>query len=138
MRDLLDKEYPLAERVVLVMDNLNTHSPSSFYEAFSPQEARRLTERLEIHYTPKHGSWLNIAECELSVLGRQCLARRIDDGRRLAEEIAAWQRDRNRGSNRVNWQFTTDDARIKLRRLYPEFIRQDEHEEASMPSKIYN
>jgi len=138
LRDLLDKEYPLAERVVLVMDNLNTHSPSSFYEAFSPQEARRLTERLEIHYTPKHGSWLNIAECELSVLGRQCLARRIDDGRRLAEEIAAWQRDRNRGSNRVNWQFTTDDARIKLRRLYPEFIRQDEHEEASMPSKIYN
>jgi len=95
LRDLLDQEYRLAERVVLVMDNLNTHSPSSFYEAFAPQEARRLTERLEIHYTPKHGSWLNIAECELSVLGRQCLARRIDDGRRLAKEIAAWQRDRN-------------------------------------------
>ena len=138
LRDVLDKEYPLTERVVLVMDNLNTHSPSSFYEAFSPQEARRLTERLEIHYTPKHGSWLNIAECELSVLGRQCLARRIDDGRRLADEIAAWQRDRNTAATRVNWQFTTDDARIKLRRLYPEFIRQDEHEEASMPSKIYD
>ena len=138
LRDLLDEKYPHAERVVLVMDNLNTHSPSSFYEAFAPQEARRLTERLEIHYTPKHGSWLNIAECEFSVLGRQCLARRIDDGCRLAEEIAAWQRDRNTGANRVNWQFTTDDARIKLRRLYPEFIRQDEHEKASMPSKIYN
>ena len=137
LRDLLDKEYPLAERVVLVMDNLNTHSPSSFYEAFSPREARRLTERLEIHYTPKHGSWLNIAECELSVLGRQCLAQRIDDGQRLAEEAAAWERDRNSGANRVNWQFTTDDARIKLRRLYPEFIRQDEHQEASTPSKIY-
>ena len=138
LRDLLDEKYPHAERVVLVMDNLNTHSPSSFYEAFAPQEARRLTERLAIHYTPKHGSWLNIAECEFSVLGRQCLARRIDEGQRLAEEIAAWERNRNAGANQVNWQFTTDDARIKLRRLYPDFIRQDEHEQSPSPSKVYN
>ena len=138
LRDLLDEKYPHVERVVLVMDNLNTHSPSSFYEAFAPQEARRLTERLEIHYTPKHGSWLNIAECEFSVLGRQCLARRIDDGQRLAEETAIWERDRNAGANQVNWQFATNDARIKLRHLYPDFIRQDEHELSPSPSKVYN
>ena len=138
LRDVLDNEYADVERVVLVMDNLNTHTPSSFYEAFSPQEARRLTERLEIHYTPKHGSWLDIAECELSVLGRQCLARRIDDGQRLADEVAAWERDRNANARTVNWQFTASDARIKLRRLYPEFIRQDEHEESPAPSKVYN
>ena len=94
LRDLLDEKHQAAERVVLVMDNLNTHSPASFCEAFAPSEARRLTERLEIHYTPKHGSWLNIAECELSVLGRQCLARRIGDGQRLADEAAAWEGDR--------------------------------------------
>jgi recombinational DNA repair ATPase RecF len=138
LRELLDEQYQDVERVVLVMDNLNTHSPVSFYEAFAPQEARRLTERLDIHYTPKHGSWLNIAECELSVLGRQCLARRIDDGQRLAEEIAAWERDRNANANQVNWQFTTANARTKLRRLYPEFIRQDDHENAAAPSKVYN
>ena len=138
LRDVLDDEYADVERVVLVMDNLNTHSPSSFYEAFSPQEARRLTERLEIHYTPKHGSWLDIAECELSVLGRQCLARRIDDPQRLADEVAAWERDRNANVRTVNWQFTASDARIKLRRLYPEFIRQDEHEESPAPSQVYN
>ncbi len=138
LRDVLDNEYADVERVVLVMDNLNTHSPSSFYEAFSPQEARRLAERLEIHYTPKHGSWLDIAECELSVLGRQCLARRIDDGQRLADEVAAWERDRNANARTVNWQFTASDARIKLRRLYPEFIRQDEHEKSPAPSKVYN
>jgi len=138
LRDVLDNEYADMERVVLVMDNLNTHTPSSFYEAFSPQEARRLTERLEIHYTPKHGSWLDIAECELSVLGRQCLARRIDDGQRLAREVAAWERDRNANARTVNWQFTASDARIKLRRLYPEFIRQDEHEKSPAPSKVYN
>jgi hypothetical protein len=138
LRDVLDDEYRDAERVVLVMDNLNTHSPSSFYEAFTPQEARRLTERLEIHYTPKHGSWLDIAECELSVLGRQCLARRIDDPQRLADEIEAWERDRNASARTVNWQFTTSDARIKLRRLYPEFIRHDEHQESPVPSKAYN
>ena len=135
---MLDDQYQDVERVVLVMDNLNTHSPASFYEAFSPQEARRLTERLEIYYTPKHGSWLDIAECELSVLGRQCLARRIDDAQRLADEVAAWERDRNTSARIVNWQFTSNDARIKLRRLYPEFIRQDEHEEPLAPSKVYN
>lgn len=138
LQGLLDAEYQEAERVVLVMDNLNTHSPASFYEAFAPQEARRLTERLEIHYTPKHGSWLNVAECELSVLGRQCLSRRIDDGQRLAHEVAAWESDRNANATAVNWHFTADDARIKLRRLYPEFIRQDEHEEPPVPSKVYN
>jgi hypothetical protein len=138
LRTLLDTEYQQAERVVLVMDNLNTHSPASFYEAFAPQEARRLTERLELHYTPKHGSWLNIAECELSVLGRQCLARRIDDGQRLAQEVAAWENDRNEIAKNVNWQFTADDARIKLRRLYPECARQDEHEGSPVPSKVYN
>jgi len=115
---------------------LNTHSPASFYEAFAPSEARRLTERLEIHYTPKHGSWLNIAECELSVLGRQCLARRSGDGQRLADEIAAWEGDRNLRANQVNWQFTTDDARVKLRRLYPEFVRQDEHGDPCVSSKV--
>jgi hypothetical protein len=138
LRELLEEKYPDAEHVVLVMDNLNTHSPSSFYEAFAPTDARQLTERLDIHYTPKHGSWLNIAECELSVLGRQCLARRIDDGQRLAQEIGTWERDRNANANTVNWQFTTADARIKLRRLYPEFIRQDEHEQTPMPTKVYN
>jgi len=138
LRDLLDEKYQAAERIVLVMDNLNTHSPASFYEALPAPEARRLTERLEIHYTPKHGSWLNIAECELSVLGRQCLARRIGDAQYLAEEAAAWERDRNQRAARVNWQFTTDDARVKLRRLYPEFVRQDEHRNPCVPSKVYN
>jgi hypothetical protein len=138
LRDLLDEKYQAVDRVALVMDNLNTHSPSSFYEAFAPSEARRLTERLEIHYTPKHGSWLNIAECELSVLGRQCLARRIDDGQLLAAEIAAWEGDRNISATKVNWQFTTDQARIKLRRLYPEFVRLDEHGGTCVPSKIYD
>ena len=138
LRDLLDEKYPTAERVILVMDNLNTHSPASFYEAFAPSKARRLTERLDIHNTPKHGSWLNIAECELSVLGRQCLARRIDDAQRLAHEVAAWETDRNLRATRVNWQFTTDDARVKLRSLYPEFVRQDEHDDPCVPSKVYN
>ena len=138
LRALLNEAYHDVERIVLVMDNLNTHSPSSFYEAFAPHEARRLTERLEIHYSPKHGSWLNIAECELSVLGRQCLDRRIDDGKQLADEVTAWEHDRNASEKNVNWQFTTADARIKLRRLYPEFIRQDEREESPAPSKVYN
>lgn len=138
LRALLDDHDRHVERVVLVMDNLNTHSPSSFYEAFDPREARRLTERLEIHYTPKHGRWLNIAECELSVLGRQCLARRIEDGHLLANETAAWDNDRNANANQVDWQFTTDDARVKLRRLSPEFIRQDEHENFPAPSKVYH
>jgi len=138
LRALLNETYQDVERVVLVMDNLNTHSPSSFYEAFAPLEARMLTERLDIHYTPKHGSWLNIAECELSVLGRQCLDRRIEDGRQLADEVMTWEHDRNASAKNVNWQFTTADARIKLRRLYPEFIRQDEPEVSPVASKVYN
>ena len=112
-------QYPQAEKIVLVMDNLNTHQPASLYEAFAPAEARRLMERLEIPYTPKHGSWLNMAETELSVLATPCLNRRIPDPTTLAQEVAAWQRQRNAATCRVDWQFTTHDARIKLKRLYP-------------------
>ena len=119
LRRLLDEVYPDAERVVLVTDNLNTHAPASLYEAFAPAEARRLAERLEWHYTPKHGSWLNMAECELSVLARQCLDRRIPDRDALTAEVAAWEQDRNAAGVVADWQFTTADARIKLRRLYP-------------------
>jgi len=119
IKEMLDKRYPDAEKVVLVMDNLNTHSTSSLYEAFPPQEARRLTERLEIHYTPKHGSWLNIAEIELSVLKSQCLDRRIPEIELMGKEVSLWTSDRNNRQAKVNWQFTTNDARIKLHRLYP-------------------
>jgi len=118
---LLVSMYPLAEKVVLVMDNLNTHGIASLYEAFTPEIARALAARLEIHYTPKHGSWLNMAETELSVLSRQCLDRRIDDRELLAHEIAVWQTARNAATARINWQFKTADARIKLKRLYPSF-----------------
>lgn len=118
IRDLVDIHYP-GKRVVLVMDNLNTHSPASFYKAFSPEEARRIIERLEIHYTPKHGSWLNMAEIEIGVLRRQCLDRRIADRETLVEEVEAWQRRRNENENTVDWRFTTEDARIKLKSLYP-------------------
>jgi hypothetical protein len=119
VKELLDVDYPEAERVVLVMDNLNVHSPGSLYEASPPVEAKRLADKLEIHYTPKHGSWLNIAEIELSVLARQCLDRRIPDQVALAAEVAAWERDRNAEQTRVDWRFTTEDARIRLKRLYP-------------------
>jgi hypothetical protein len=119
IKEMLDTRYPEAEKVVLVMDNLNTHSTSSLYEAFPPQEARRLTERLEIHYTPKHGSWLNIAEIELSVLKSQCLDRRIPEIELMGKEVSLWTSDRNNRQAKVNWQFTTYDARIKLHRLYP-------------------
>ncbi len=119
VRDLIDVQYPQAEKIVLVMDNLNTHSPSSFYEVFSPQEARRLTEKLEIHYTPKHGSWLNMAEIELAVLVRQCLQRRIATPEALSQEVTAWQQTRNALSVTINWRFTASDARIKLKKLYP-------------------
>jgi hypothetical protein len=119
IRDLLDGRYAEVPKVVLVMDNLNTHSPGSLYEAFPPAEARRLAERLEIHYTPKHGSWLNIAENELSALTSQCLARRIGTLKELQREIAAWERTRNRERVRVQWRFTLDRAREKLRRAYP-------------------
>jgi DDE superfamily endonuclease len=119
IRDVVDHLYPDAETIVLVMDNLNTHKLASLYEAFEPVEARRLLERLEIHYTPKHGSWLNMAETELSVLARQCLDRRIADQADLAYEVAVWQDSRNEAVCCVDWQFTTADARIKLKRLYP-------------------
>lgn len=119
VRDLLEVRYPHAERVVLVMDNLNTHKPAALYQAFTPAVARSLLERLEIHHTPKHGSWLNIAEIELSVLSRQCLDRRIPDADTLTREVAAWEQARNANLHPVNWRFTTSDARIKLKRLYP-------------------
>lgn len=119
IRRLVDDQYPDAERVVLVLDNLSTHAPASLYKAFEPAEARRLCERLEWHYTPKHGSWLNVAECELSVLARQCLGRRIPDMGALRREVAAWERDRNAAAVAADWQFTTADARTRLKRLYP-------------------
>ena len=121
IQTLVDVEYPEADRITLVMDNLNTHAMASLYEAFTPTEARRLIGRLEPVYTPKHGSWLDIAEIELNVLGRQCLDRRIPDKLALVREIGAWERARNTARKPVNWQFTTDDARIKLKRLYPQF-----------------
>jgi hypothetical protein len=119
IRALVDERYPDAERIVLVQDNLNTHTPASLYEAFPPAEAQRLAAKLELHYTPKHGSWLNIAEIELSVLSRQCLARRVPDAATLVAEVAAWQARRNARGGAVDWRFTTADARIKLKRLYP-------------------
>jgi len=120
---LLDEQYPDAEKVVLVMDNLNSHNTSSLYEAFLPEEAFRLAQRLEIHYTSKHGSWLNIAECELSALAAQCLGdRRIPDIEMLNAELSAWHVRRNRAQKGVDWQFTTKDARVKLKRLYPVII----------------
>jgi hypothetical protein len=118
---LLTTVYPLVEKVVLVMDNLNTHGIASLYEAFAPEVARALAVRLEIHYTPKHGSWLNMAETELSILSRQCLDRRIEDRDLMAREVAAWQAARNAAGSKINWQFKTADARIKLKRLYPSF-----------------
>lgn len=119
VRWLVEEVHPEAETVVLVLDNLNTHKVASLYEAFPPEQARRIAERLEIHYTPKHGSWLNMAEIELSVLARQCLDRRIADVGTLQREVEAWELDRNERQVGVKWQFTTRDARIKLRHLYP-------------------
>lgn len=117
--ELLEVHYPLASKVCLVMDNLNTHVVSSLYEAFPPEKARTLAKRLEIHYTPKHGSWLNIAEIELSAMTAQCLGRRIPTIETLSSELDAWNSARNNNAATVNWQFTTDNARIKLKRLYP-------------------
>ena len=111
--------YPEAEGVVLVMDNLNTHTKASLYEAFEPKEAKRIADKLEMHYTPKHGSWLNVAECELSILSRQCLDRRIADIRTLRGEVEAWQQERDAELRPVHWQFAVQDARIRLRSLYP-------------------
>jgi len=119
MRDLVDVHFPEAPRITLVLDNLNTHDPASLYQTFAPAEARRILDRLEIHHTPKHGSWLNMAEIEFSVLSRQCLDRRIDNPTTLATEVAAWVTARNHDGATSDWRFTTDDARIKLRHLYP-------------------
>ena len=119
VREMVDQIYPDAEQIVLVMDNLNTHNKSSLYEAFEPAEAKRIADKLEIHYTPKHGSWLDMAEIELGILARQCLSRRIDNMEQLKDEVAAWQVIRNSSEAKVNWRFTTEDARIKLKRLYP-------------------
>lgn len=119
LRHLVDEAYPQAQQLVLVVDNLNTHSAACLYETFSPAEAHRLARKLEWHYTPEHGSWLNIAECELSVLARQCLNRRIPDAETLAGEVQAWEQRRNQRQIGVDWQFRTQAARLKLKRLYP-------------------
>lgn len=121
MRTLLDEDFAGAEKVLVVMDNLNTHKAASFYEAFPAEEARRLASRLEIHYTPKHGSWLKIAECELSVLANQCLNRRLGDLETVRRETAEWERQRNADQKGVDWRFTSETARIKLKHLYPQF-----------------
>jgi len=120
IKELLDKDYPAVEKVVLICDNLNTHKTASFYEAFEPHEALRLAGRLDIHYTPKHGSWLNVAEIELSVFTKQCLDRRIPDMPTLQQEAKAWYCKRNANQKTVDWQFKTEDARVKLKRLYPQ------------------
>ena len=119
IRELVDQTYPQAEKIVLVMDNLNTHKKASLYEAFEPAEAKRIADKLEIHYTPKHGSWLNMAEIEMSVLSRQCLAERMGDMEHLEKEVLAWEHKRNAKEAKVDWRFTTEDARIKLKKLYP-------------------
>lgn len=119
VKELVDVHYPEAEKIVLVMDQLNTHSPASLYEAFAPPEAKRLCAKLEIHYTPKHGSWLNMAEIELSILQRQCLDRRLADQPTISQEVRAWANERNAAIQQIDWRFTTDDARIALKRLYP-------------------
>ncbi len=121
LRKISDKMYPDAEVIVLVQDNLNTHSPASLYEAFDPAEAKRLADRFEVHYTPKHGSWLDMAEIELGILGRQCLSRRIDNMDDLRREANAWEVARDTAGTKVDWQFRTENARIKLKRLYPSF-----------------
>jgi len=122
MKYLVDIRYPEAEKITVVHDHLNTHDPSALYETFEPTEAKRILDKLALHYTPKHGSWLNMAEIELSVLSRQCLARRIPDQESLKQEVAAWEKDRNDQSRTIDWQFTTEDARIKLKKLYPSIL----------------
>lgn len=119
VRAIVDEDYPDAEIIVLVVDNLNTHGPAALYEHFPPQEARRIAAKIEWHFTPEHGSWLNVAECELSALSRQCLKRRIPDKKTLIQAVTAWTKRRNEANVTIDWQFTTDDARIKLKRLYP-------------------
>lgn len=119
MKMLSDDIHPQAEKIIVVLDNLNTHTPAAFYLAFEPEEARRLVKRFEFHFTPKHGSWLNMAEIELSVLSRQCISQRIPDCQMLCHEVHAWEQDRNIKYVKVDWRFSTADARIKLKRLYP-------------------
>jgi hypothetical protein len=121
LKDLSDKHFPNSKKITLIQDNLNTHKPASLYEAFPAPEARRLVERFEWHYTPKHGSWLDLAESELSVLSGQCLDRRIADKPTLVKEVAAWEAVRNKDHAKADWQFTTADARVKLKRFYPSF-----------------
>ncbi len=130
IQDLVDVHYPNAERIVLVMDNLNTHTPAALYEAFVPSEARRIARKLEIHYTPKAspGSWLNMAEIELSVLARQCLDQRIPDRETLAGEVGAWETERNAAESSIDWRFTSADARIKLQHLYPEIVEESSYD----------
>jgi hypothetical protein len=122
IKEISDKYYPKAEKIRLVMDNLNTHKPSALYETFTPEEAKRIWDRFEFIYTPKHGSWLNMAEIELNVLMGQCLKRRIDNVTTIREETEAWQENRNNKKAKINWQFTTKNARIKLKRLYPTLL----------------
>ena len=122
VKEVVDELYPDAETIVLVMDQLNTHSPASLYEAFPPAEAKRLADKLEIHYTPKHGSWLNMAELELSALARQCLDDRVPDQPTLATSVAAWEAERNAAQTTIDWRFTTTDARVKLKQLYPAVV----------------
>lgn len=122
MKALVDEHYPKAAKITLVMDNLNTHRMSCLYEAFTPEEARRIAEKIEVIHTPKHGSWLNMAECELGVLEKQCLGDRIGDEPTLRERVSIWNADRNNRSKKIDWQFKTADARIKLRRLYPKIL----------------
>jgi hypothetical protein len=119
VKEMLEVRYQAAKKVLLVMDNLNTHGIASLYAAFPPEEAKRLADRLEIHFTPKHGSWLNVAEIEISVLKRQCLAGRIECIDKMRQKVATWNSDRNNRQTKVDWQFKTSDARIKLKRLYP-------------------
>ncbi len=122
IKQRVDVHYPEAEAIRLVMDNLNTHTPASLYKVFEPEEARRIASKLEIHYTPKHGSWLNMAEIELSILSRQCLDRRIPDQNTLKAEVSSWEAVRNQCQTKMDWRFTNKDARIKLRKLYPSIV----------------
>jgi hypothetical protein len=119
IRDMADRHFPRATKILLVQDNLNTHDGASLYEAFPPEEARRILDRIEFHYTPKHGSWLNMAETEISIMGRQCLDRRLESQSRMAEEVAAWENERNTRKVHIHWTFTIAAARQKLRKLYP-------------------
>jgi transposase len=130
MKELIDVHFPEAEVIRLVADNLNTHTPAALYEAFAPAEARRITRKLEFHYTPKHGSWLNMAECEFAVLTQQCLDRRIPNPEILRQEIAAWQARRNLNRTMINWRFSTIDARVKLKSLYPLTADHDQRSES--------